>query len=180
MSNLALATHDVGSNTARVTALLAILVAAALCATGCSASSAPHAQNGFSGMKPASTTTSKMASMAKDGTAKGMVCAECSGHGKAAPVAGTATVENGVQLVKISLKAGRYVPSEFTIQSSMPVRVSFEGTATGCLGHPTFKSLNKTADIAAAPASLDLGTLKPGAYNFSCAMGMNSGTISVQ
>jgi plastocyanin domain-containing protein len=121
-----------------------------------------------------------MASMAKNATATGMKCLECSKGGKAAPVAGSATVENGVQVIKISLKDGQYVPNQFTVQSSMPVKVSFEGTATDCLGHPTFRSLNKTADLTTAPATLDLGTLKPGTYKFSCAMGMNSGTISVQ
>jgi len=97
-----------------------------------------------------------------------------------APVQGEATVENGVQVVKISLKDGRYTPTAFTVAGSMPVKVSFEGTATGCLGHPMFKSLGKNADITKTSAALDLGTLKPGVYKFSCAMGMNTGTISVQ
>lgn len=168
-------------------ALLALAIAA-LVMSGCSSmgasgSQAPTASgSGSMSAKQASTASSKMSGMStgsKDAT--GMVCAECSGGaGKVAPVKGEATVEGGVQVVRISLKDGRYTPTAFTLQASMPVKVMFDGTASDCLGHPMFQSLGRKADLSKGPASLDLGTLKPGTYKFSCAMGRNTGTISVQ
>lgn len=158
--------------------ILALLVTTT---TGCStngSSSRPFASSSMPAKQaPAS---SKMAMMAKSTEASGMVCTVCSGKGMAKTVAGEANVENGVQVLRISLKDGRYVPNAFTVQASLPVRASFDGTATGCLGHPTFKSLGKAADVTKSSAAIDLGMLKPGTYKFSCAMGMNSGTITVQ
>jgi plastocyanin domain-containing protein len=61
------------------------------------------------------------------------------------------------------------------------VRVVFTGKAKGCLAKPTFKALGKSGDVTqSGSASIDLGVLKPGTYTWTCAMGMNSGTITVR
>jgi hypothetical protein len=62
----------------------------------------------------------------------------------------------------------------------MPVGATFSGGAKGCLAHPTFKSLGKKADVTTGSGSVDLGTLKPGVYQFSCGMGVNVGSITVR
>lgn len=166
---------------ARVALAGLILVALALATAGCSsAATGPNMAAKPAMPAKATPATSKMSGMAKSTNATGMVCIECSGKGMPARVSGQPTVTNGVQIVTIALKDGQFTPNAFTVQAGMPVKVSFEGTATGCLGHPMFESLGKKADVTKSPASLDLGTLKPGAYKFSCAMGMNAGTITVQ
>jgi hypothetical protein len=63
----------------------------------------------------------------------------------------------------------------------MPVQVVFTGKAKGCIAKPTFKSLGKTGDVTGTgTATLDLGTLQPGSYAFTCAMGMGDGQIVAQ
>jgi plastocyanin domain-containing protein len=109
------------------------------------------------------------------------VCAECAGKGKGASVAGTAVVKNGVQVVDIAIQGGYYVPNKITVKAGMPVQVVFTGKAKGCIAKPMFKSLGKKGDVTATgTAALDLGTLQPGSYAFTCAMGMGDGQIVAQ
>jgi hypothetical protein len=171
-----------------LSAVMLSLAVAALSIAGCSAKATPASTkapttSGSTSMmaQQASAKSSKMPGMStssKDAT--GQVCAECAGDGKPCQVKGQATVENGVQVVAIALKGGYYTPNNFTVKANMPVRVTFSGAAKGCLAHPTFKSLGKKADVTTGSASLDLGTLKPGVYQFSCGMGVNIGSITVQ
>jgi plastocyanin len=167
-------------------ALALVLALGALAATGCSqAANSGSATPATTASKStpanmASTASSKASVMAKSSDPSAMMCAQCSKKIKPTAVVGSAAVENGTQVVKISIKDGTYIPNTFTVKAGMPVTVSFEGTATGCLGHPTFKSLNKVADATKSSASLNLGTLAPGTYKFACSMGMNAGTLTVQ
>jgi len=160
------------------------LAVAVLTIAGCSAKATPASTMAptTSGSTPmmAEQASAKSSNMSASKDATGQVCAECSGDGKPPQVKGQATVENGVQLVAIALKNGYYTPNRFTVSASMPVKVILSGVAKGCFAHPTFKSLGKKADVTTGSGSLDLGTLKPGVYEFSCAMGVNIGSITVQ
>jgi plastocyanin domain-containing protein len=109
------------------------------------------------------------------------VCAECAGKRMPAKFEGTATVKNGVQVIDVAIVEGTYAPNVITAQAGMETQVVFTGRAKGCLAKPTFKALGKSADVTASgTATIDLGTLKPGVYKFTCGMGMNAATITVR
>ncbi len=96
-------------------------------------------------------------------------------------VPGKAVVKDGVQVVAIEIINGYYVPNKITAKAGMPIQVDFSGKSKGCVSKPKFPGLGKSADLSkTGAATLDLGTLKPGVYKFTCAMGMNAGSITIQ
>jgi len=122
-----------------------------------------------------------MEGMASDEKSQG--CSACSTGEEPAPAVGTVQTADGVQVVTVGIVDGYYTPNQFAVKPGMPVRVVFkvEGKpAKACVSKPTFKSLNKTVTVNEGEESLDLGMLEPGTYEFSCAMGANKGTITVQ
>jgi hypothetical protein len=113
--------------------------------------------------------------------AKPQICASCWGDGGPDPtVGGQAQIENGVQVVRVGLQGGYYVPNEFTVKAGVPVTVVFSGSAKGCLAAPEFPDLGLKGDLSTGTATLELGTLGPGSYAFTCSMGVNEGHITVQ
>jgi plastocyanin len=127
---------------------------------------------GMAGMSAVATGSS-------DPDAQG--CAECGGHGTPKETTGAAVLENGVQVISIAVDGGYYVPNTVTASAGTPIKVVFTGKAKGCVAKPTFKSLGKSGDLTGAgTATIDLGTLAPGVHEFTCAMGMNTGTITVE
>lgn len=109
------------------------------------------------------------------------VCAVCNKKGMPPKTVGTAVEENGTQVLDVGFVNGYYSPNTFTVKAGMPIKVVFTGKAKGCLAKPQFASLNKKADVTkTGSATIDLGTLKTGTYTFTCAMGMNAGTITVE
>jgi plastocyanin domain-containing protein len=108
-------------------------------------------------------------------------CLECATKNMPAMVPGSAQVVNGVQVVSIAIEGGTYVPNKIAVKAGMPVQVVFAGSAKGCLAKPMFKSLGKSGDVTTSgTATIDLGALPKGTYKFTCAMGMNAGSIIVQ
>ncbi len=94
---------------------------------------------------------------------------------------GPPILENGVQVISIAVDGGYYVPNTVTASAGTPIKVVFTGKAKGCVAKPTFKSLGKSGDLTGTgKATIDLGTLAPGVYEFTCSMGMNTGTITVE
>jgi len=89
-------------------------------------------------------------------------------------------VEDGVQVLKVGLADGYYAPNNFTVQAGMPVTVVFTGSAEGCLAEPEFPGLGLKGDMSGGSATFDLGQLRPGKYTFTCSMGVNVGTITVE
>lgn len=109
-----------------------------------------------------------------------MTCLMCS---KGAPAAekGTATEENGVQVVNVVLKDGYYSPNEITIKAGIPAKLIFTGEAKDCAGKPKIEQLGKQADFTATgEATMDLGTPSAGTYPLTCGMGSAGGTLVVQ
>ena len=114
-------------------------------------------------------------------SAKAQICASCWGDGSPDPqTTGAPVVEDGVQVLKVGLASGYYQPNNFTVQASMPVTVVFTGNAEGCLAEPELPELGLKADMSGGSATVALGSLKPGKYSFTCSMGVNEGTITVQ
>ena len=93
---------------------------------------------------------------------------------------GTAEVVDGVQIVRVGVEGGYYTPNEFTVRADLPVRVVFSGAATGCLAEPEFPDLGVKGDFSSGSATLELGTLAPGSYPFTCSMGVNEGHVTVE
>ena len=112
---------------------------------------------------------------------KPQICASCWGDGAPDPqTTGAPVVENGVQVLKVGLTGGYYQPNVFTVQAGLPVTVVFSGRAEGCLAEPEFPELGVKADLSSGTATVALGQLKPGTYAFTCSMGVNEGTITVE
>lgn len=106
-------------------------------------------------------------------------CLTCDQGKMPVKVEGHAMLENGVQVLSIAIQGGTYVPNTFAVKAGVPVKVVFAGRAKGCLAKPTFKSLGKQVDLTDTDTgAVVLGPLAPGTYKFTCAMGMNGGTIT--
>ena len=161
-----------------VAALAVALIVVAVFVFGCA--STPSASAPASPTS-AVATVSPSAVVTVTAVSDVQVCAECAGKGMPARFDGTATVKGGVQVIDVAIVNGTYAPNVITAQAGMETQVVFTGKAKGCLAKPTFKSLGKSGDVTATGmATVDLGVLKPGVYKFTCAMGMNASTITVQ
>ncbi len=109
------------------------------------------------------------------------ICASCWGDGAPDPqTTGAALVEGDVQILKVGLASGYYQPNNFTVQAGVPVTVVFSGNAEGCLAEPELPELGLKGDMSGGTATVALGPLKPGKYSFTCSMGVNEGTITVE
>jgi len=114
-------------------------------------------------------------------TGEPQVCASCWGDGGPDPtVTGEAEVVDGVQIVRVGVEDGYYVPNEFTVDAGLPVAVVFSGPAEGCLAEPEFPDLGVKTDFSGGSATMALGVLAPGSYPFTCSMGVNEGHIIVR
>ena len=131
---------------------------------------------------PAQSGASSPSTVAQSSpSAEPQICASCWGDGAPDPqTTGAPVVEDGVQVLKVGLASGYYQPNNFTVQAGIPVTVVFSGNAEGCLAEPEFPELGVKGDLSGGTATLDLGTLKPGKYTFTCSMGVNEGTITVE
>lgn len=159
-------------------ALVALVSVAIAALAGCATAggdTAPKASGAVS-------SGSKVASNAPVQTASDVqTCGECNKQGMPPKVSGQPVEQGGVQVLNVSFVNGYYSPNSFTVKAGSPVRVVFTGKAKGCLAKPMFKSLGLKGDVTSTgSATIDLGTLKAGAYKWTCAMGMNPGTITVQ
>lgn len=156
----------------------ALAVALSGCAQAANNKPAVAPKPASGAMKATNPAMSKMASQPVDPDTQ--QCANCAGKGMAPMVMGMAKTVDGVQIIKIGLKDGYYSPNQFTVAPGIPVKVTFTGKAIKCLGKPMFKSLNKKADFTkTGSATIDLGSLSGGTYEFSCGMGMTGGKIVV-
>ena len=128
-----------------------------------------------------SPAASSSAEPVADATGEPQICASCWGDGGPDPtVEGTAEVVDGVQVVRVGVEGGYYVPNEITVQADLPVSVVFSGPAEGCLAEPEFPDLGVKGDFSGGSATLELGVLAPGSYPFTCSMGVNEGHITVE
>jgi hypothetical protein len=173
------------SRTILTTILIAGLAAAlAFAAGGCAASNSKPAMSGVGGgMKttaPAGGAMKAMNMPASSAESTGlMMCAGCNGK-KIPVVAGATTVQGSVQTVQIDVVDGYYAPNKITAKAGIPIKVVFSGKVKGCVGMPKFGSLGKQVDFTSGTATLDLGTLKAGTYEFTCKMGSNTSSFIVQ
>jgi len=126
-------------------------------------------------MEPASE------SMESDADSQG--CSACTTGKEPEPVEGSAEMVDGVQVVTVKIVDGYFTPNRFTVKAGVPVKAVFkvEGKrAKACVSKPTFKALGKTVTVNEGEKAIELGVLAPGVHEFSCAMGGNKGSITVQ
>jgi plastocyanin domain-containing protein len=161
-------------------ATVCILLVALVALSGCASTSPMKSL-------PSSTPPKTMDAMNGEAGSVGVTdasvqtCSNCAGKGMAPMVEGTAVDANGVQTVKIGVKDGYYTPNQFAVKAGVPVVVVYSGKAKGCLAKPQFKELGKAGDFTSSgTATVDLGTLKAGTYEFKCGMGMTGGKIVAQ
>jgi hypothetical protein len=151
--------------------LVLLAIALAACSGQASSGSGTKAMAATAaGMRKASTAS-------EEATQK---CASCMNKELPPVVIGAVKVSSAVQILSVGVEGGFYSPNKFTVSAGKPVRVVFAGKAMGCLAKPMFKSLGKKADFTSGAATLDLGTLAPGTYTWTCGMGKNPGTITVE
>jgi plastocyanin domain-containing protein len=121
-----------------------------------------------------------MQAASQGGAMPKMTCPMCT-KGAPAVEKGTATEENGVQVVRITQKEGYYSPNEITIKAGMPARLIFTGDAKDCSGKPKIAELNKQVDFTqTGEATMDLGMVSPGTYKLTCGMDSAGGSLVVE
>ena len=171
---------------AAVVLLSALVLVASGCSTGSKSGGGMTTANSSKTMQ-ASTSTSMGSggAMADDDKPdpNAQTCSVCGGAKAAAPTTGTVEMSGGKQVVTVAIKDGSFSPNRFVAKAGTPTTVVFKvdgKPAKGCLSNPTFKSLNKSVNVTTGEKSIDLGSLTPGTYEFTCAMGMNMGQIVVE
>jgi plastocyanin len=177
-----------GSRSRRSEALLflALVIVAAAVIVGVSlalrsSGDTSSAQTAGATAAPDAETSSVTTKAVASASAKPQICASCWGDGGPDPtVRGDAEVVDGVQVVRIGVEGGYYVPNEFTVQAGVPVTVEFSGSAEGCLAEPEFPDLGVRSDFSGGSTTMELGVLDPGTYVFTCSMGVNEGHITVE
>lgn len=167
--------QDHGEVRARPFAAMAIMfVLLTLAVSGCAAG--PTADGPAS--EPLTPAASAPASSVVTASDEAQLCLECGTGKKPAMVRGDAEIVDGIQVVRIAIEGGTYVPNDISVEAGRQVRVIFTGKARGCLAKPTFKSLSKSCDVTGKDsATIELGTLPAGDHVFTCGMGVNAGKI---
>lgn len=91
------------------------------------------------------------------------------------------TLENGKQIVNMSVEGLKYVPSSFTIKKGIPVEWRVDGkNAAGCAGVITIPKMGIQEFLAKDKETIVAFTpTQAGTLPFTCSMGMTSGKFIV-
>lgn len=101
----------------------------------------------------------------------------------AAPADATAvTVENDRQTVVITATTGSYRPRNLEIRSGLATTLVVRAkNAQGCVRAFVIPERNTQVILPVeGDTTIDLGTLKPGRLDYSCGMGMYTGTLTIR
>ena len=104
------------------------------------------------------------------------------GFAEAAADSATVTAEQGIQTAAITVAPGSYSPANVQVESGVPTTLVFRSeNATGCERALVIPALGFEKVLPAnGDTAVDVGVLEPGRIDYSCAMGMYSGTITVK
>ncbi|WP_297421507.1 sulfite exporter TauE/SafE family protein [Clostridium sp.] len=92
---------------------------------------------------------------------------------------GKATIENGVQIIKMTADNNGYTPNAFYVQKGIPVKWIITGSQiNSCNNAVVVPSLNIQKTLKSGENTIEF-TPKDGDINFSCWMGMIRGVIKV-
>lgn len=90
-----------------------------------------------------------------------------------------ATVENGVQIIRITADNNGYTPDAFYVQKNMPVKLIIQGNQiNSCDNGIIFPSLNIKEDLKPGENIIEFISVDKD-IDFSCWMGMIKGVIKV-
>lgn len=90
------------------------------------------------------------------------------------------TMENGVQVVKMTQNYSGYTPNSFTIKKDLPVKWVINSTnAFTCASSLTIPQLNIRKNLVEGENVINFTATKVGALRFSCIMGMYNGSFNV-
>lgn len=104
------------------------------------------------------------------------------GIGQAAAAdASTVMMKDGTQTAVITVASGRFTPANLALKAGVPTKVIFRSQdAYGCVRALVIRSLGvQTVLPENGDTPLDLGVTKAGRIDYSCSMGMYSGTITI-
>lgn len=90
------------------------------------------------------------------------------------------TVENGVQIVRMTQTATGYEPNSFTIKKGTPVKWIINATApNSCSSNIIAPNIGVRKSLAEGENVIEFTPTQVGAIKFSCAMGMYTGEFNV-
>ena len=115
----------------------------------------------------------------------GSGCACCGGGGATtsngvtgAPIAGTAKLSGGIQVIAVKVTT-TYSPNIIKLKAGVPAEITF-GQGAGCTSQVVSQDLGFSEDLSAGPRTVKIEPLSKGTYTFTCGMGMVSGQIVVE
>lgn len=99
----------------------------------------------------------------------------------AKPDSATVTVAGDQQTGIITVTPGRYTPANLALKAGVPTTVVFRShDAFGCVAALVIPSLDVQTTLPEnGDVPIDLGVTKPGRIDYSCSMGMYTGTITI-
>ena len=90
------------------------------------------------------------------------------------------TVENGIQVARMSVNSTGYLPNYFTVKKSMPVKWLINGeNVFGCQGFLQAPKLAVVRVLQAGENVIEFTPNEAGTISFSCSMGMFRGAFNV-
>ncbi|MFH0969183.1 MAG: sulfite exporter TauE/SafE family protein [Patescibacteria group bacterium] len=90
------------------------------------------------------------------------------------------TLQNGVQIVKMTQSAQGYSPKTFTIKKGIPVKWTIDAQEPySCSSTITISKLNITKRLTKGENVIEFTPTEIGALKFSCSMGMYTGVFNV-
>ena len=92
----------------------------------------------------------------------------------------TATIENGVQIIEMTVNYNGYSPNSFTVRKGIPVKWKIQGVNVfGCQAYFVAPKLGIQQVFAEGVNLIEFTPQEVGPINFSCGMGMYRGRINV-
>ncbi|MGH3821241.1 MAG: sulfite exporter TauE/SafE family protein [Pseudonocardiaceae bacterium] len=97
------------------------------------------------------------------------------------PDTSTVSTQDGKQVVMITAATGYYSPSNVEVRAGVPTTLLIRSdNAQGCVRAFVIPSRNEQRILpTTGDTRIDLGVLQPGQLDYSCGMGMYTGTITV-
>lgn len=104
------------------------------------------------------------------------------GFAEAAADSSSVTAAEGTQTAVITVEPGRYSPANVLVKAGVPTTLIFRAeNAAGCERALVIPALGFEQVLPEnGDTEVDAGVLKPGKIDYSCAMGMYGGTITVK
>ncbi|WP_371391983.1 MULTISPECIES: cupredoxin domain-containing protein [Nocardia] len=107
--------------------------------------------------------------------------AEAFGASQPVADASAATVADGAQVVTITARTGAYTPDNVAAKPGVPTTLVVKTNGTqGCIRSLVIPSLDIQKVLpTTGETRIDLGILRPGRLDYTCGMGMYSGTLTI-